>query len=58
MADRLLRYTDLGMADVSNHVGFGSANNIYLTYMRDFSVTHGERRQKIRKQGDMGRYKL
>ena len=28
MADELPRYTHLGIADVSNRVGFGSANNL------------------------------
>ena len=58
MADELLRYTDLGMADVSKRAGFGSANNLYLTYKREFGIAPGERRQKIRKEGDVGRYIL
>ena len=58
MADELLRYTDLGMADVSKRAGFGSANNLYLTYKREFGIAPGERRHKIRKDGDVGRYNL
>ena len=58
MADELLRYTDLGMADVSKRAGFGSANNLYLTYKCEFGIAPGERRQKIRKEGDVGRYKV
>ena len=58
MADELLRYTDLDMADVSKRAGFGSANNLYLTYKREFGIAPGERRQKIRKEGDVGKYKV
>lgn len=55
MADELLRYTDLGMADVSKRAGFGSANNLYLTHNREFDIAPGERHQKIRKEGDVWR---
>lgn len=55
MADRLLCYTDLGMADVSKRTGFGSANNLYLTYRREFGITSGGRRQMIRKERNVER---
>lgn len=57
MADELLRYTDLEIPDVARRSGFGSANNLYLTYKREFNLAPGRRRQAIRKQGDLGRYK-
>ncbi len=54
MADELLRYTDLGMADVSKRAGIGSDNNLYLTHNREFGITPEERHQKIRKEGVCG----
>lgn len=58
MADELLRYTDLSIAEVSKRAGFGSANNLYLTYKREFNLAPGYRRAQLRKEGDVGRYKL
>ena len=58
MADQLLRYTDMSIADVSRRAGFGSANNLYLTYKREFNLAPGYRRLNIRTDGDLGRYKL
>lgn len=57
-ADELLRYTALPLAEVARLSGLGSANNLYLTYKREFNVAPGERRLALRKQGDVGRYKL
>ena len=54
MANELLRYTNPGIADVPKRVGFGSANNLYLTYKREFGTAPGERHQKNRKEGDVG----
>lgn len=42
MADDMLRYTNLGMADVSKRAGFGSANNHHLTYKREFGIATSE----------------
>ncbi|MBO5225419.1 MAG: AraC family transcriptional regulator [Parabacteroides sp.] len=58
MADELLRYTNLELADVSRRAGFGSANNLYLTCKREFGVAPGVRRRELRKRGDIGRFKL
>lgn len=58
MADQLLRFTDLTVAEVSRRAGFGSANNLYLTYKREFNLAPGLRRPLLRQEGDVGRYKL
>ena len=58
MADQLLRYTDMSVAEVSKRAGFGSANNLYLTYKREFNLAPGYRRPMLRQDGDVGRYKL
>jgi len=58
MADQLLRYTDMTVAEVARRSGIGSANNLYLTYKREFNIAPGYRRQNIRKAGDVGRFKL
>ena len=58
MADQLLRFTDMTVAEVSRRAGFGSANNLYLTYKREFNIAPGYRRPMLRQEGDVGRYKL
>lgn len=44
--------------DRSHYASFGSANNLYLTYKREFGIAPGERRQQLRQEGDVGRFKL
>lgn len=58
IADELLRYTGLRLDEVSHNAGFGSANNLYLIYKREFSIAPSERLQQLRQERDMGRYKL
>ena len=58
IADDLLRYTDLTIAEVAKRSGIGSANNLYLTFKREFNLAPGYRRLRIRQEGDLGRYKL
>lgn len=58
IADQLLRYTDMTVAEVAKRSGIGSANNLYLTYKREYNLAPGYRRQSIRKPGDVGRFKL
>lgn len=58
MADELLRYTDMTVAEVARRSGIGSANNLYLTYKREFNLAPGYRRLRIRQEGDVGRYKI
>lgn len=58
MADELLRYTDMTVAEVARRSGIGSANNLYLTYKREFNLAPGYRRLRIRQEGDVGRYRL
>ena len=57
-ADELLRYIDLRLDEVSHHADFGIANNLYLTYKREFNIAPGERRQQLRQEGDLGRFGL
>ena len=58
MADELLRYTDMTVAEVSHRAGFGSANNLYLTYKREFGLAPGYRRTRLRREGDVGRFRV
>ena len=58
MAEELLRYTDLEIPEVAKRAGIGSANNLYLTFKREFNLAPGYRRLRIRQEGDLGRYKL
>lgn len=58
MAEELLRYTDLEIPEVAKRSGVGSANNLYLTFKREFNLAPGYRRLRIRQEGDLGRYKL
>lgn len=58
LADDLLRYTSLPVADVAKRSGFGSRINLYFTYQRDLKTTPSDRREKLRQQGDEGRYRM
>lgn len=58
MADQLLRWSDMSIAEVAKRSGLGSPNNLYLTYKREFNLAPGYRRKAIRKPGDVGKYKL
>lgn len=58
LADELLRYTDLSMKEVGRLSGIGSAVNLYLSYTREYDYAPGERRRRLRKPGDVGRYRL
>lgn len=58
LADDLLRYTDMELGEVARRSGFGSANNLYLTYKREFGVAPGKRRAAIRNRLDLHRFKL
>ena len=58
LADELLRYTSLDIAEVARRSGIGSANNLYLSFKRDFGLAPGYRRLRIRQEGDVGRFKL
>ena len=58
MADELLRYTSLGVVDIARRCGFGSRTNLYFAYQRDLRTTPSDRREKLRQQGDEGRYKI
>jgi len=58
MADDLLRYTDMTVAEVAKRSGIGSANNLYLTFKREFNLAPGYRRLRVRQDGDVGRFRL
>lgn len=58
MADELLRYTNMPLAEVAKRTGIGSMNNLYLTFKREFNLAPGYRRLRIRQEGDVGRYRL
>ena len=54
----LLLYTDMPIVEVAKRSGIGSANNLYLTFKRDYNLAPGYYRIQNRKKGDVGRYKL
>lgn len=58
LADDLLRYTSLPVADVAKRSGFGSRINLYFSYQRDLKTTPSNRREKLREQGDKDMYKI
>lgn len=58
LADDLLRYTSLSVADVASHSGCGSRINLYYIYKRDLRTTPSERREKLRQEGDEDRFKI
>ena len=58
VADQLLRWSDLSIAEVAKRSGLGSPNNLYLTYKREFNLAPGYRRKALRQPGDVGKFKL
>ena len=58
MPDELLRFTSLSIVEVASRSGIGSANNLYLTFKREFDLAPGYRRLQLRNKGDVGLYKV
>ena len=58
LVDDLLRYTDMSPAEVAKRSGLGSPNNMYLALRREYNMSATERRFFLRKEGDLGRFKL
>ena len=58
IADELLRYTSLPVADVAQRCGLGTRTNLYFAYKRDLKTSPTERRELLRKEGDEDRYRL
>ena len=58
MADDLMRYTPLTLAEVAKRSGIGSPLNLNQSYRREYDLTPGERRRLLRKKGDVGRFRL
>ena len=55
-ADLLLRYTDMGVAEVARRSGMGTRTNMYFIYERELDTSPTERRNALRQKGDVGRY--
>lgn len=58
MADDLMRYTRMTLAEVARRSGIGSPLNLNQSYRREYDLTPGERRRQLRQKGDVGRYRL
>lgn len=58
MADDLMRYTRMTLAEVAKRSGIGSPLNLNQSYRREYDLTPGERRRQLRQKGDAGRYRL
>ena len=58
LADDLLRYTNLSLAEVARRSGIGSQINLYQALRRDCNMSVTERRQFLRQEGDEGRFTL
>lgn len=58
LVDELLRYTDMTPAEVARRSGLGSQNNLYFSLRREYNMSATERRWFLRRDGDVGRYRL
>lgn len=58
LADDLLRFTDMAFDEVARRSGLGSPNNMYLALRREYNMSATERRHFLRKEGDVGRFRL
>lgn len=54
MADDLMRYTPLTLAEVAKRSGIGSPLNLNQSYRCEYDLTPGERRRLLRKKGTWG----
>ena len=57
-ADLLLRYTDMGVAEVAQRSGMGTRTNMYFIYERELDTSPTERRNALRQKGDVGRFAI
>lgn len=51
-------FGSLPIAEAAKRCGFGSRTNLYFAYQRDLRTTPSDRREKLRQQGDEGRYRM
>lgn len=58
LVDDLLRYTNMSPAEVAKRSGLGSPNNMYLALRREYNMSATERRNFLRKAGDVGHYRI
>ena len=58
LADELLRYTDLPLAEVAHRSGIGSHTNFCVVIRRKYKQTPTARRAALRRKGDAGRFRL
>lgn len=58
LADELLRYTDLPLAEVARRSGLGSHTNLCVFFRRKYRQTPTVRRIALRRKGDAGRYRV
>lgn len=56
-ADDLLRYTNLPIAEVAARSHIGSEANMRRIFANTYHCSPSERRESIRKRGDVGRYR-
>lgn len=57
-ADDLLRYTDMEIPEIARRSGAGSRGNLYFIYERDLNCSPSQRREELRQQGDLGRFRI
>lgn len=58
LADALLRFTRMRVAEVAARSGFGSERNIYRVFLSRHGTTPREHRLQLQQPGDAGRYRL
>lgn len=58
MADELLRYTSLPVADIARLCGYGSRGNFYFAYLRDFGCPPSDRRLQLQHPGEKDMFKI
>ena len=58
LADDLLRFTRMRVAEVAARSGFGSERNVYRVFLSRYGMTPRERRLQLQQPGDAGRYRL
>lgn len=57
-ADDLLRYTTMTVDEVARRSGAGTRGNLYFCYERDMNCSPSQRREELRQQGDLDRFRI
>lgn len=57
-ADLLLRHTDMNIEEIALRCGAGTRTNLYFIYERELDMSPTDRRNQLRRPGDLEKYRI